>query len=400
MACIIILITAFCAREANINKDFSLHIRTRKINANIGFNAGFFPQYINNAEYRRRYKRELDSLKAGGIDWIRPNLGFNWDVANPRKGLFNTRVMDSLVKWTGERGLRIVPFIMYTPEWAFKDNYYFSDNKHKYEYLRIMPPERMEYWRDFWQFVVERYDGDGYKDYCELKIPVKFYEVWNEPRAMKYFLGSFKEYCNLYIEARKGAMRADSECIVIGPVIEGGNKSTGWALYDSKKMKSIWSFEETFIKEHRISNWLDYTLYFLSYVKEKTGEYPPVISAHLYYSDKTNNPFGRIDTLLFAHVDSLFYYFEQNNIENTEVWFTEVGRRIDNSEEGSEKRLDFTKYIISELFDSPYRNRIRIFFFAGIAEKHAYLEKKNFTSKPAFRYIKKVILNQELPDNH
>jgi len=302
--------------------------------------------------------------------------------------------MDSLVKWTGERGLHIVPFIMYTPEWAFSTDYEFLDVKQKSEYLRTLPPEKMEYWRDFWQFVVERYDGDGYKDYCELKIPIKYYEVWNEPRAKIYFLGSFEEYCNLYIEAQKGALKADSECVVIGPVIEGGNRSAGWAFYKSYKRKIRFSFEEPLIKTHRIANWLDYVLYFLFYVKEKTGKYPPIVSAHFYYADKTNSPSGRIDTLLFSHIDSLFYYFEQNDIDETEVWVTEIGRQIVEPSGEEKKRLEFTKYIVTELFNSPYSDRIKIFFFAGFGETYSYLEKKNFAPTPAFRYIRETLISK------
>ena len=379
MANIIILIAAFSAQEVKIS---------------IGFNAPFFSKYINDVEYRKRYKMELDSLKAGGIEWVRPNLAFNWDIANPKRGVFDTRIMDSLVKWTGERGLYIIPFIMYTPEWAFDTGYEFLDAKQKMEYFRTLPPAKMEYWRDFWQFVVERYDGDGYKDYSELKMPIKYYEVWNEPRAKKYFLGSFEDYCNLYIEARKGALEADSGCIVIGPVIEGGNRSTGWAFYKSNKRKIRYSFEKPLINTHRTSNWLDYVIYFLSYVKEETGKYPPIISAHLYYADETNSPTGRIDTLLFSHIDSLFYYFELNNIRDTEVWFTEIGRKIVDPTEEDEKRLEFTKYIISELSDSPYSDRIKIFFFAGLAENYSYLYKKNFSPTPAFRYIKESLISE------
>jgi hypothetical protein len=394
MACIIILIAAFCTKEVNINKGFNAPVRTRKVNINIGFNAPFFPKYINDAEYRKRYKMELDSLKAGGIEWIRPNRTFNWDIANPQKGVFDTSVMDSIVKWTGERGLHIVPFIMSTPEWAVDTGYEFLNAKQKREYFRRLMPARMEYWRDFWQFVVERYDGDGYKDYSELKIPIKYYEVWNEPRAKLYFLGSFEDYCNMYIEAQKGALKADPECIVIGPVIEGGNRSTGWAFYKSNKRKIRFSFEEALIRTHRIANWLDYVLYFLSYVKEKTGKYPPIVSAHFYYADKTNSPSGRIDTLLFSHIDSLFYYFERNNIDETEFWVTEIGRKILEPAVEDEKRLEFTEYIISELSNSYYSDRIKIFFFAGFGKTYSYLEKENFAPTPAFKYIREKLISK------
>ncbi|MBN1694612.1 hypothetical protein JW879_04320 [candidate division WOR-3 bacterium] len=394
MVNIIFFLVAFCAKEVSINKDFVAPIRTREFNINVGFNAPFFSQYINNAEYKKRYKMQLDSLKAGGIKWIRPNSAFNWDNINPQEGVFDTRVMDSIVKWTGERGLHIIPFIMYTPEWAVDTVYNFLDAKQKGEYFRRLLPAKMEYWRDFWQFVVERYDGDGYKDFCELKIPIKHYEVWNEPRAKKYFLGSFEDYCNLYIEAQKGALRADTECIVIGPVIEGGNRSTGWAFYKSNKRKIRYSFKKPFINIHRTANWIDYIFYFLSYVKEKTGKYPPIISAHLYYADETNNPFGRMDTLLFSHIDSLFYYFEQNDIDETDVWITEIGRKIVEPEGEEEKRLEFTEYIISELQDSPYSDRIKMFFFAGFTKTYSYLKKKNFSPTPAFKYIREKITSE------
>jgi len=394
MAGIIILIAAFCTKEVNISKGFNASVRAGEDKFKIAFNAPFFPKYINDAEYRRRYKMELDSLKAGGIKWIRPNRTFNWDIANPREGIFDTSVMDSIVKWTGERGLHIVPFIMSTPEWVVDRSYEFLDAKQKKEYFRRLLPAKMEYWRDFWRFVVERYDGDGYKDYSELKIPIKYYEVWNEPRAKLYFLGNLEDYCNLYIEAQKGALEADPECIVIGPVIEGGNRSTGWAFYKSNKRKIRFSFEEPLIMTHRVANWLDYVLYFLFYVKEKTGKYPPIISAHFYYADKTNSPTGRIDTLLFSHIDSLFYYFEQYGIDETEFWVTEIGRKVLEPSEENEKRLEFTRYIVTELFNSSCSDRIKIFFFAGFGETYSYLEKENFAPTPAFKYITETLISK------
>jgi len=365
----------------------------------VGFNAPFFPQFIGDSEYRRRYKMELDTLAEAGIKWIRPNLAFNWDFSNPDSGTFYTEVMDSIVLWTGKRGMHIVPFVMGTPSWASDTSLKFMNDSLKSLYLKRIPPLKMKYWEDFWHFIVERYDGDGINDFPGLIIPVKQYEVWNEPRGIRYFLGSFEDYCYLYLIAMEAAISADSECIVIAPVIEGGLKSTGWALYDSKKMAVIWTFDKPLIQNHKISNWLEYIIYYLCYIKEKTGEYPLIISAHLYYADTTNNPYGRIDTLLFAHIDSLFYYLEQDNIENTEVWVTEIGRRILEPEEGN-KRLEFTKYIISELLDSPYSDRIKIFFFAGLSRNHSYLERKNFEPTPAFKFIKKIMLNQEPPNNH
>jgi hypothetical protein len=103
----------------------------------------------------------------------------------------------------GERGLRLQTFrrgdkasreegillsitVMPLAEWD-------QDRCHGDEYLGNMPmpegravikvgkPCSMEDYTEFLKKLVERYDGDGVNDMPELKYPVKYWEIMNEP---------------------------------------------------------------------------------------------------------------------------------------------------------------------------------------------------------------------------
>ena len=88
----------------------------------------------------------------------------------------------------------------------------------------------LEDWGKFVQEVVERYDGDGYKDMPGLKYPVKYWEGWNEPNYWSPKGGFWNkkwpdEYesadLNFLIKLQKifyeSVKKADPEAVVVGP---------------------------------------------------------------------------------------------------------------------------------------------------------------------------------------
>jgi len=75
--------------------------------------------------------------------------------------------------------------------------------------------------------VVERYDGDGVDDVPGLRIPVKYWEVLNEPDLnadhLDFYQGTSTEYAELLIRTSKAIKEADPEAKVLIAGAAGGN---------------------------------------------------------------------------------------------------------------------------------------------------------------------------------
>jgi len=75
--------------------------------------------------------------------------------------------------------------------------------------------------------VIERYDGDGFNDMPGLRIPVKYWEIINEPDLNASFLdfynGSPADYAQLLIKTAEVIRKADPEAKVLIAGAAGGN---------------------------------------------------------------------------------------------------------------------------------------------------------------------------------
>lgn len=108
-----------------------------------------------------------------------------------------------------------------------------SLNKGRQDYLpkyRCKPVDwdKYEYWV---KQVVERYDGDGIDDMAGLKIPIKYWEVMNEPDLtspeseprLDFWKGNEADYAELLIKTNKIIKEADSGAKVVIAGVAGGN---------------------------------------------------------------------------------------------------------------------------------------------------------------------------------
>ncbi len=85
-------------------------------------------------------------------------------------------------------------------------------------------PPKPEYWDDYAQFVyelVERYDGDGYKDMPGLELPILYYQIESEPHNL--FKGTPEEYVRLLETAYKAAKEANPDVVIMASVWNPGD---------------------------------------------------------------------------------------------------------------------------------------------------------------------------------
>jgi len=186
-------------------------------------------KYQNNVKL---YKQTIDSTAALGIKWWRALNKFTWLSVESDSGSYDWSNEDSLVKWTGERGLHIIPVIGWIyPKWAHHTGIPPEDSIYWYKYP--FDPGKWEAYMKFTQDMAERYDGDDSADMPGLVLPVKYWECMNEPYDnIKTFYGNIEQYAEIFDSTRAALKRADPEAKLGGPCLNSKNTNLTWYYYD------------------------------------------------------------------------------------------------------------------------------------------------------------------------
>ncbi|HAI74541.1 MAG TPA: hypothetical protein DCS28_00710 [Candidatus Moranbacteria bacterium] len=185
-------------------------------------------------------------IARGGL-WVRtgPPGPFVWDIMQKSKDAgFNFAVADQIVNNFQKNNISILAIIFPFADWDQKnlvnsadckvsdiDEFLIKNDKKGrgvyLPYYRCNPNDWAAY-QEFVKAIVERYDGDGINDMHGLKIPIKYWEVMNEPdlqyksnspygefdRSTFYRQGP-EEYARLLVETSKAIRLADSEAKIL-----------------------------------------------------------------------------------------------------------------------------------------------------------------------------------------
>jgi len=269
-------------------------------------------------DYKTEYKSYLDSGTVLGIKWWRAQNRFTWPTIQPNNSTWIWEDTDSLVKWTQERGIQIVPVFGYTADWA---HHHEIPNTHSV-YWTIYPPDPsyLDEYKEYVKRLVERYDGDGLYDFDGLIYPIKYWECMNEPYGEHYFLGTQKQYEEIFEKSYEAIKEVNSEAIILGPCIKSvevwNNSSWGpnirWVYYDTigdsiaKGVKQDW--------RKIITNFIDN-------VTDVVNSSNIGISHHIYTLDA--------DTT-FKFIKELRDTIDSKLNSKTPIWLTETGYKWNN----------------------------------------------------------------------
>ncbi len=151
-----------------------------------------------------------------GAKWVKIPL-VAWGIIEPKppqkgKHFYQWGHLDRLVKEYEDAGLHIQIVIKASCPWGAKDFSYPPES------WRKSYPPREEHWDDYYQFVynlVERYDGDGYKDMPGLRYPIRYYEIESEAEHPIFWAGNIQEYYRLLKTAYKAAKHAHPKTKII-----------------------------------------------------------------------------------------------------------------------------------------------------------------------------------------
>ena len=152
-----------------------------------------------------------------GAKWIRVPL-VAWGAIEPEPPTdgehhYRWERLDELIHEYQANGFEVQLILKAANPWACQG----YENDAREAFRRSYPPKD-EYWDDYSDFVhnlVERYDGDGYKDAPNLLAPVRYYEVESEAQNEVFWAGTFDDYRKLLKTAHEAAKQADSSAKII-----------------------------------------------------------------------------------------------------------------------------------------------------------------------------------------
>ena len=167
---------------------------------------------------------DFEHAREAGAYWDRPFFElFEWGMIEPEPGRFNFRMTDEYIREAQKYGFHILANIQPFAPW---------DQKLCHQDLPAIwspmgpqtkgKPCSIEAYKNFVIKMVERYDGDGKDDMPDLKYPIKYWEVANEPEMQQeplvFFQGSPEDYFEILKATYEAVKEADSQA----QVVQGG----------------------------------------------------------------------------------------------------------------------------------------------------------------------------------
>lgn len=167
-------------------------------------------------------------VKELGVHWQRPHPGpFIWGDIEKKKGEYDWSETDDYVIKSQSYEVAIMATIWPYADWDQKTCHSKLPNSPRQDFsvlgdYRGKPCDEISYQR-FIRSLVERYDGDGENDMSDLKYPIKYWEVINEPEMegdLLFFKGD--DQAKDYLQVLKITSLAIKEADSGAKVLNGG----------------------------------------------------------------------------------------------------------------------------------------------------------------------------------
>jgi len=175
------------------------------------------------------------------VYWMRGGFDLTWGNDETKKGTFDWSMIDENVKQFSEEETYLVPIVKPFANWDQEKCH--ADPKYDADYgsekggkLKVGKPCDMKAYASFLEKAVERYDGDGQDDMPGLTIPIKYWEIMNEPsmqggstggmgEELKFFVGTSDEYFEILKTSYQTIKKADPESKVLPGGMAGMQQS-------------------------------------------------------------------------------------------------------------------------------------------------------------------------------
>ncbi|NQV12725.1 MAG: hypothetical protein HQ530_00280 [Parcubacteria group bacterium] len=175
---------------------------------------------------------------AKGAYWAR-YFDVVWNDVEEVKGEFDWSRTDEQMKHLQQQGIyplaNLKPFTNWDQDTCHPEAKYEAEGAKGRSKVKVGKPCDMTAYTDFLAKVVERYDGDGQDDMPGLEIPLKYWEIMNEPTMqggslggagedLKFFVGTSQEYLDILKASYQTIKEVDSEAKVLPAGMAGVNQ--------------------------------------------------------------------------------------------------------------------------------------------------------------------------------
>ena len=185
---------------------------------------------------------EAENIGLAGGGWARPHPGpFSWGFIEPEPGTYDFSQTDAFVMAAQEQDVAILATVWPYAEWdqagkpecavGREDQFYPRSfgpfgGQVGVPPVRCAPQDTVAY-QAFVAALVERYDGDGQADMAGLELPIRYWEIGNEPDLqdapdLTFFTGTTGEYVELLRLSYAAVKDACADC----QVVQGGAAGT------------------------------------------------------------------------------------------------------------------------------------------------------------------------------
>lgn len=187
---------------------------------------------LNLSKYHFGSQDPTNKSMPKGLELARPWI-FNWNTIEKTKGSYNWKGVDAQYKHLQKKKFKVLGVIIPFAKWdqLGRSNYNACETSYKeaekigIEY--ICNPNNWNAYKIFLTKLVDRYDGDGKNDMPGLKIPIRAWEVWNEPEFTgQYYKGTARDYAHLLDVSYRAIKKEDKRSIVLNGGIASMSSSS------------------------------------------------------------------------------------------------------------------------------------------------------------------------------
>ncbi len=154
---------------------------------------GLCEDYPEESRSMDEVRRDIALMASAGIRVLRVSIG--WDGLEPARGHYDLEFWDAFFAAMGAAGIRVIPYIAYTPRWASTGA---GDDFWRY------PPADLEAFGATVGMLARRYRGR-----------VLSWEIWNEPDNRDYWRGSVAQFAALLGAGARAVRAADPAAQVV-----------------------------------------------------------------------------------------------------------------------------------------------------------------------------------------
>jgi hypothetical protein len=146
---------------------------------------GLCEDYPEESRSMAEVRADIDLLARAQVTVLRVSIG--WDGVEPKRDRYDFAFWDAFVAATTKAGIRLIPYVAYTPRWNSKGEADFWKR----------PPADLREFTELMALLAGRY-----------RDSIRSWEIWNEPDNADFWAGTAADYAQLLAAGAAGVRSA------------------------------------------------------------------------------------------------------------------------------------------------------------------------------------------------